>query len=88
LSRFDPHKVTLHLNVAVLHCDSPVTLEETLLLLKDLALHIQRVGATSIAFPRAEFAVIERALHDHALFPRTIGKLPRPTEPSDPTPSD
>lgn len=77
MSRLDPSDLTFHVNVSVLHCDSLATLEETLLLLSALPLHVVRLGATSIAFPASEFHMVKRALHEQGRFPRTVGKPER-----------
>ncbi len=83
MSRLDPSRVTLHRPIAVLACDSSATLEETLLLLRELDIHIKRVGPASIAFPREELPRIQRALHQSACFPRVIGAAPAPHDPAD-----
>lgn len=76
----DPPGATLHTNVALLECDSGTTLEETLLLLADLPVHITRVSHTALAFPAAEFAQVRAALEARQRFPTIVGEVPKHTE--------
>ncbi len=73
MSRIDPREAVLHKNVSVLHCDSHITLQETLLLLKDLPIHVRQVGAAAIAFPASEFELVRQALHKQGIFPPVEG---------------
>lgn len=69
--------MSLHLHVSVLHCDSVATLEETLLHLAALDLHLVRLGAASVGFPATEFHAVRRALEAQSCYPRIVG-LPKP----------
>ncbi len=69
-----PSPTTLHLNVALMSCDSEATLEETLLMLRGLPLHIKRVGPAAIAFPVEEMPLVRQALESRQCFPRMVGQ--------------
>jgi hypothetical protein len=76
---------SLHLNVALMECDSEASLEEALLLLRDLSLHLHRVNLHTVAFPARELPLIRRALEARQCYPRVIGEPtpnPPPEEPS------
>ncbi len=78
MSRTDPPGATLHVNVALLECDSPVTLKETLLLLESLPVHTMRVGQTALAFPADELPIVHQALVEQQRFPTIVGRMPEP----------
>ncbi len=76
---------TLHLRVALLECDSAVTLEETLLLLQDPSLHLKRVGERAVAFPASELEQVRRALELRQCYPRVVGgAMPAPSPEEEP----
>ena len=58
-------------------CDSATTLEETLLLLEHLDIHLERVGAAAIAFPARELSRVREALREQSCFPRVVGRAAR-----------
>jgi hypothetical protein len=69
----------LHVNVAMLECDTSMTLEETLLRLSTLPVHLQRVGDKALAFPAQEFHIVEQALLAEEVYPTVVGPLPPST---------
>ena len=83
MSRANPSGSVLHTHVALLECDSPITLDETLLFLAALPVHTMRVGDCSVAFPAHEFSIVQKALMARQLFPTVVG--PQPDMPIDPT---
>ena len=52
-------------------------LQETLLLLSQLPIHLLRVGDCALAFPANEFHLVQGALLGEQLFPTVVGQLPK-----------
>lgn len=76
MSRAHLPGATLHLNVALLECDSPTTLAETLLILEAVSIHAMQVGDAALAFPASELETVRQALEDRQMYPTIIGALP------------
>jgi hypothetical protein len=67
----------------MLECDSAITLDETMLRLSILPIHLMRVGDKALAFPASEFHLVEQALLAEEVYPTVVGpvaRLPKASE--------
>lgn len=70
----------IHHHVAMILCDSPAILAETLKELEHLELDYQRIGARAIVAPAQQLERIQAALHERGVYPKTVGQLLRTQE--------
>ncbi len=57
-------------------CEDTAILEETLLAIEPLDLHIRRLGDRGLLVPADEVDAIRRTLEQAGTFPRLVGSLP------------
>lgn len=72
----------IHRNVAVIACDTPGTLQETLQRLGDLEVDAVQVGERHLILPAHSVHVVLDRLKEHGQFPRLVGE-PRAREDGD-----
>jgi hypothetical protein len=65
----------IHRNVAVIACDTPGTLKETMVRLAELDLDAVCFGDRHLLLPAARVPLVLEALKQHGQFPRLIGEL-------------
>lgn len=66
----------IHRNLAVIACDSPGTLRETLMRLEDLDLDAVTIGDRHLLLPASRVATVLDRLKEHGQFPRLVGEMP------------
>lgn len=76
----------IHRNVAVIACDTPGTLQETLQRLGELDVDAVQVGERHLILPSQHVRHVLSRLKEHGQFPRLVGKvrdLEEPVAPED-----
>lgn len=63
----------IHRNVAVIACDTPGTLQETLQRLGDLDVDAVQVGERHLILPSQHVHLVLSRLKEHGQFPRLVG---------------
>ena len=64
----------IHRNVAVIACDTPGTLQETLQRLGDLKVDAVQVGERHLILPSQHVHFVLSRLKEHGQFPRLVGQ--------------
>lgn len=75
MSRTNPGAV-IHKNVAIIACDTSVTLQETMKRIADLAVDAVAIGDRHLALPARDVRLLLDRLNEHGQFPRLVGELP------------
>lgn len=65
----------IHRNVAVIACDTPGTLQETLQRLGELDVDAVQVGERHLILPSQHVRHVLSRLKEHGQFPRLVGKV-------------
>ena len=65
--------LVIHRGLALMLCEDAAILEETLLAIEPLDLHIRRLGARALLVPVDQVEGILTTLHDEGTFPRVVG---------------
>lgn len=73
MSRSIPGAV-IHKNVAVIACDTPATLQETLHHIDDLEIDVVSIGDRHFMLPASQAPSVLSALREHGQFPRLVGE--------------
>lgn len=74
----------IHRNVAVIACDTPGTLQETLQRLGELDVDAVQVGERHLILPSQHVRHVLSRLKEHGQFPRLVGKVREFGEPEAP----
>jgi hypothetical protein len=72
VSRSSPGAV-IHKNVAVIACDTPATLQETLHRIDTLEIDVVSIGDRHFMLPASQAAAVLACLREHGQFPRLVG---------------
>ena len=64
----------VHRKVALIACDTAVTLRETLHRLEDLGIDAVQIGGRHLAMPASQIHLVLERLKEHGQFPRLVGE--------------
>lgn len=81
MSRSIPGAV-IHKNVALIACDTPATLQETLHHIDDLDIDVVSIGDRHFMLPSSQAEVVLATLREHGQFPRLVGEPASPGAPA------
>lgn len=71
--------LVVHRGLALMLCEDAAILEETLLAIEPLQLHIRRLGDRALLVPADRVDSILENLEREGTFPRVVGAMPAPS---------